>query len=315
MSNHEMRIALVCTPHVDSTLRLAAQMGATDLVARYPAHLGRSLEDLVQQAQSHGLRLSIVEGYIPHDHLTHGREGRQQQLQGFVDLIRDMGRLGVEVLCYNFMPDDDWTRTTTTARERGGALVTAFDAAQLDPSPGRGGPITAAQLWDNLAWFLERVVPVAEQEGVRLALHPDDPPMSPLRQQDRILISPEAFMQVFQLNDSPANGLCFCQGSFASMGSHDIPSLIHQFGSRIHYVHFRDVVGSVPQFRETFHDNGKTDMAACIRAYRQIGFTGPLRPDHVPTLEGESNQLAGYHMMGRLFAVGYLRGLLDATAN
>jgi len=79
-------------------------------------------------------------------------------------------------------------------------------------------------------------------------------------------------------------------------------------------VHFRDVAGAVPRFRETFHDNGKTDMAACIRAYREIGFTGPARPDHVPSLEGESNELAGYHMMGRLFAVGYMRGLLDATA-
>jgi mannonate dehydratase len=157
-------------------------------------------------------------------------------------------------------------------------------------------------------------VPVAEKEGVKLALHPDDPPMSPLKHQERIIISPDAYERVFRLNDSPANGMCFCQGSFASMGDHDIPALIRWFGPRIHYVHFRDVAGAVPRFRETFHDNGKTDMAACIRAYREIGFTGPARPDHVPTLEGESNELAGYHMMGRLFAVGYMRGLLDATA-
>ena len=309
-----MRIAVACTPHVDSTLRLAAQMGASDVVARYPAHLGRTLDDMVAQAKGHGLAISIVEGYIPHEELTHGREGRERQLAGYVDLVSDMARLGVEILCSNFMPDDDWTRTTTTASERGGALATAFDAADLDPSPGRGGPITAARLWDNLAWFLDRIVPVAEKEGVKLALHPDDPQMSPLKHQERIIISPEAFERVFRLNDSPTNGMCFCQGSFASMGDHDIPALIRRFGPRIHYVHFRDVAGAVPRFRETFHDNGKTDMAACIRAYREIGFTGPARPDHVPTLEGESNELAGYHMMGRLFAVGYMRGLLDATA-
>ena len=121
-----MRIALVCTPHVDSTLRLAAQMGATEVVARYPAHLGRTLDDMVAEAKGHGLAISIVEGYIPHDELTHGREGRERQLAGFIDLVRDMAWLGVEILCSNFMPDDDWTRTTTTAAERGGALATAF---------------------------------------------------------------------------------------------------------------------------------------------------------------------------------------------
>jgi mannonate dehydratase len=308
-----VRIALVCTPHTDATLRLAAQVGVTDVVARYPPHLGRRLDEMVAQARGHGLALSIVEGYIPHDDLTHGRAGRERQLAGFVDLIREMAALGVGILCWNFMPDDDWSRTTTTAVDRGGALVTAFDAAALDPAPGRGGPITADRLWDNLAWFLDRVVPVAEREGVRLALHPDDPPMSPLRHQERILVSPEAFERVFAINDSPMNGMCFCQGTFASMGNHDIPALIRRFGPRIHYVHFRDVAGAVPAFRETFHDNGKTDMAEAIRAYRAIGFTGPARPDHVPTLEGESNELAGYHMQGRLFAVGYMRGLLDAT--
>lgn len=138
-----------------------------------------------------------MEGYIPHDELTHGREGRERQLAGFIDLVRDMAWLGVEILCSNLMPDDDWTRTTTTAPERGGALATAFDAADLDPSPGRGGPITAARLWDNLAWFLDRIVPLAEKEGVKLALHPDDPPMSPLKHQERIVIHPRRSSECF----------------------------------------------------------------------------------------------------------------------
>ena len=136
-------MALVCTPHTDSNLRLAAQVGVTDVVGRYPPHLGRSLPDMVSQARRHGLELSIVEGYIPHDELTHGREGRERQLSGFVDLVRDMARLGVGILCWNFMPDDDWTRTTSTALDRGGALVTAFDAADLETAAGRGGPISA----------------------------------------------------------------------------------------------------------------------------------------------------------------------------
>lgn len=313
-----MRLAMALTPHTDTNLKLAAQAGVTDVIARYPGHINRKLDEMVAQAKSFGLKLSVVEGYIPHDLITHGKDGRDKQLENFKALLRDMARLEVPICCYNFMPDDDWSRTTTTAPERAGALTTAFDAQAftanvLNNKTGAGGPITAKKLWDNLAYFLDAVIPVAEREGVQLALHPDDPPIAHLQQQDRIIISPQAYDRVFQINDSPANGMCFCQGTFASMADHDIPVLIRHFGSRIRYVHFRDVVGKVPAFRETFHDNGKTDMAACMTAYRDIAFIGPARPDHVPTMEGESNEYAGYHMMGRLFAAGYMRGLMHAV--
>ena len=106
----------------------------------------------------------------------------------------------------------------------------------------------------------------------------------------------------------------FCQGTFAEMGV-SIPETITHFGDHIHFVHFRDVDGVVPRFAETFHDNGITDMAAAIRAYRSIGFSGPIRPDHVPVLEGETTENSGYTMLGRLFAVGYMKGLIEATTN
>jgi len=106
--------------------------------------------------------------------------------------------------------------------------------------------------------------------------------------------------------------MCFCQGTFAEMGV-DIPSAIRRLGRHINYVHFRDVEGAVPSFRETFHDNGKTNMFAAMQAYKEVGYAGPMRPDHVPTLEGESNEYPGYHMLGRLFAVGYMRGLMHAV--
>jgi mannonate dehydratase len=309
-----MRISLVVTPLTDSNLRLAAQVGATDIVARFPGHYGLSLEALQQKVESFGLRLGVVEGYIPHDLVVHGRPGRDTQIDDIINLLQEMGRLHVPICCYNFMPDDDWSRTSVNAPERGGARVTAFDAAQVVSAPSaRGRPISAERLWDNLAYFLERAVPIAAAAGVRLALHPDDPPLTPLGGQDRILCRPEAFDRVFALAPNSANGVCFCQGTFASMGDLDIPALIHHFGRRVHYVHFRDVMGAVPSFRETFHDNGKTDMAAAMRAYAEIGFDGPIRPDHVPTLEGETNEFPGYHMLGRLFAVGYMRGLIQAT--
>ena len=309
-----MRIALNLTPPSDENLRLAAQIGVTDIVARYP---GLKLDDLLalrDRIEDFGMKLSIIEGYIPHDRIVHGKSGWDEQILDFVTLIRNMGKAGVAVCCYNFMPDDDWSRTNTTTPERGGASVTSFDAKLLrHTAPAPGGAITADQLWKNLEQMLKIIIPAAEEAGVNLALHPDDPPMSPLRGQDRIITSSEAYERVFNIEPSPTNGICFCQGTFAEMGDMDIPSMVHRFGNRIHYAHFRDVVGAVPKFRESFHDNGKTDMAAAMRAYHEVGFRGPMRPDHVPTLEGESNDTPGYHMLGRLYAVGYIRGLSQAV--
>ena len=184
-----MRIALVVTPFSEKNLKLAAQAGATDIVAGFPGHHGMSLESMIQRVASVGLRLSVIEGYIPHNLIVHGKEGRDQQIAGFEELLREMGRLGIPICCYNFMPNDDWARTTVTSPERGGALTTAFDLDSVDDAPvAAGGPISADQLWENLAYFLDRVVPVAEQAGVQLALHPDDPPLSPFRGQERIVI-------------------------------------------------------------------------------------------------------------------------------
>jgi mannonate dehydratase len=172
-------------------------------------------------------------------------------------------------------------------------------------------PILDAQLWESLEYFLKRVVPVAEEAGVFLALHPNDPPISPIRGIDRIVINIEAYDRVLSIVDSPHNGVAFCQGNFAAMGV-DIPETIRHFGDRINFVHFRDVDGSTGKFVEVWHDEGPTKMPAVIKAYRDIGYEGPARPDHVPTMAGESNETPGYHSLGRLFAVGYMRGLLDA---
>jgi mannonate dehydratase len=145
-------------------------------------------------------------------------------------------------------------------------------------------------------------------------MHPDDPPLSPLRGVGRIMRSIEGFQRLLDLVPSEANGLTLCQGNFALMTG-DLPSAIRQLGAdgRIHFVHFRDVRGTAECFEETFHDEGPTDMLACLRAYQAIGFDGPLRPDHVPTMEGEVNDNPCYASMGRVFAVGYIKGLMEAV--
>jgi mannonate dehydratase len=194
-------------------------------------------------------------------------------------------------------------------------LVSAFDLRRVaGEATAPSAVISQEQLWENLEYFLKRVLPVAEESGVTLAMHPDDPPIPSLLGAARIMHDIEGFEQLVALVPSPRNAICFCQGTFAEMGV-DVPATIRRLGKHVQYVHFRDVRGTATNFVETFHDNGQTNMLAAVCAYRDIGFTGPMRPDHVPQLAGEEDGEPGYTMMGRLFAFGYMRGLMQAVGD
>ncbi|WP_331715865.1 mannonate dehydratase [Tessaracoccus coleopterorum] len=163
-----------------------------------------------------------------------------------------------------------------------------------------------------LRYFLDAVLPEAEEAGVRLALHPDDPPIATVRSLPRIASSIDGYRRLLDMSDSRSNAVTFCQGNFALM-TDDLPGTIREFGDRIAFIHYRDVRGTAESFVETFHDDGQTDMVACMEAYREIGFSGPLRPDHVPTMFGEDNDRPGYSVLGRVFALGYIRGILHSV--
>jgi len=270
---------------------------------------------LRQEVEDAGLRLSVIEDNPPMDRLRLGLPGREDEVETVLELVRAMGRLGIEVLCYNWMAVVPWSRTTSSAPARGGAAATGFDLSVWRDAPDApGAPVVEERLWETLGWFLERVVPVAEEAGVRLALHPDDPPLSPLRGIARIVRTLDAYDRVFELQPSPANGMTLCQGNVALM-TDDLPSAIRRFGAagRIHFVHFRDVRGTPERFVETFVDDGPTDMGACIRAYLETGVDAPLRTDHSPALSGDDWAIPGYPTLGRLHAVGYVQGLLAAS--
>ncbi len=260
-----------------------------------------------------GFKLAVIEARPPMDKIMRGLPGKDQEIEWCITLIENMGRLEIPVWCYAWMAVMNWTRTRTSAPSRGGSLVTAFDLSDFEKGPPLP-EVKEEDLWKNLEAFLKIMLPVAEKAGVKLSAHPDDPPLSPLRGVGRILTSVENFQRLVNLVPSDYNTITLCQGNFTLM-TDDLPGVIRHFGrqGKISFVHFRDVKGDVRHFEEAWHDDGKTDMLACMEAYRDIGFEGVLRPDHVPTVEGDSNEHAGYSSFGRLYAIGYIRGLREAV--
>ncbi|MFC1715620.1 mannonate dehydratase, partial [Candidatus Poribacteria bacterium] len=191
----------------------------------------------------------------------------------------------------------------------GDATVTSFDYDEAKDRPlTHGREYTAEEMWDNYTYFIRAMVPVAEEAGVRMALHPDDPPVESLGGVARIFRNFEGFKRATEIVDSDYNGLEFCQGCWAEMGE-DVCAAIRYFAERgkIFYVHFRDVVGTVPNFREAFIDSGDTDMYKAIRAYKESGFNGILIPDHVPHMVNDIR----WSYIGRAYAIGYMKALLE----
>jgi mannonate dehydratase len=317
-----MKLGTVLTPLNEQNLRLAAQCGVEGVVIRYP---GPTLADVLtvkHTVESYGLQVLAVEGYLPIEKIKTGTDRDGSELSAMKALIGHMATADIPLLCYNFMSGTDWVRTRLDLPARGGARVTAFDLADAQRAialnvghqPNTTNNLSAEELWRNLEQFLREVIPVAESSSVTLAMHPDDPPLGEFQGRARIMNSVAAFERLVSLVPSPRNAICFCQGTFATLGV-DIPATIRRLGKHIQYVHFRDAHGTAESFVETFHDCGPTNMAEAIRAYREIGFSGPIRPDHVPQLFGEEEGEPGYTMLGRLFAFGYIRGLLHGTSS
>lgn len=318
-------LAEMLPPSNDGPLwRLVAQAGVTHAVGGLP---GRNREpfgqpwdylpllQMKQQYEAAGFSLDVIEARPPLNKAKRGLPGRDEEIASVCTLLENMGRLGIPVWCYEWMADFNWLRTSTDTPSRGGSVVSSYDHSLMSDAPPTDlGPISEDELWDNLAYFLERVLPVAERSGVRIAMHPDDPPISPIRGVGRIMRSVENYQRLLDMAPSPVNGITLCQGNFRLM-TDDLPATIHHFGrqGKIFFVHLRDVRGTVENYTETWHDDGPTDLRACLQAYHDIGFEGVLRPDHVPTVAGDDNGRPGYSPYGRLFALGYIRGLLESV--
>ena len=244
-----------------------------------------------------------------HDHIKLGDALRDESIERVISMFPHMRTHGIDTICFNWMAHVGWLRTRSDFPERGGARVTEFCMEDYKATDAR---ITAEELWRNYEYFIKAVIPSAERYGIKLGLHPDDPPVPRLGDVERIMISKENIRRaVYGILESESLGITMCQANYFIMGE-DLEETIAEFADKIFMVHFRNTTGTPTHFRETYHDNGDIDMAKIMRAYVKHGIHVPIRVDHVPTMAGEISTLPGYDAMGRLFAIGYLKGILDA---
>jgi mannonate dehydratase len=314
-----MRVALgQFNEATDERLRFAKQMGVGGVLlntARLPGEKRWEFLDLVSlrsKVEDYGLRLEALEN-VPlkfFDKAMLGAPGADEQIENYQETIRNVGRAGIPILGYHWMPNSVW-RTSSTTPGRGGARVTSFDLELARNAPLSHGRVYGEdEMWRNYERFIKAVLPVAEEFGVKLALHPDDPPVESLGGVARLFRSFEGFKRSMDVGNSPNHGLDFCMGCWSEMGKGVIQP-IEFFGSRgkIIYVHFRDVQGVVPRFQECFLGEGNVDVVDAMRTLKRVGFTGFLIDDHVPHMVDDTD----WGHRGRAQATGYIQGLLNAV--
>jgi mannonate dehydratase len=304
----------------DELLRFVKQCGCDDILLNTPKLPGEErweFNDLLllrSRAEDAGLRLMALEN-VPvrfYDKIMLGLEGRERQLDQMCETVRNMGRAGIPILGYHFMPNSVW-RTSRTTRVRGGAEATSFKLSLAANAPlSHGRVFGEAEMWENYDWYMQRILPVCEEYNVRMALHPDDPPVPTLGGVARLFRSFEGFKRAIETHPSPMHGLDYCHGCWSEMrGGAGVLESIRWFGERgrIFYVHFRDVQGSAEDFTECFVNDGNSNMLDVMRTLKQVGFKGFMIDDHVPHMAGDTP----WGHRGRAYAIGYMTGLLECV--
>ena len=299
----------------DMTWDYAKQCGVEHGVIRLPEDAEfditdfSHLEKVYKRFVDFGIKPIVIEP-MPnelHNHIKIGDEYRDECIEKVIKMFEYMDKLDVRTICFNWMAHIGWLRTNISIKERGDALVTGFNIDDFKPIDKK---ITSDELWDNYSYFINAVIPYAEKYNVRLALHPDDPPLAKLGDVERIMVSYENIKKAINIVDSPNLGVTMCQATYCMMGE-DLYKVIPELADKIFFVHFRNAIGNKYKFRETFHDNGIIKMADIMKIYKQCNVNVPVRVDHVPLMAGETQETAGYTALGRLYAIGYLKGILE----
>ena len=265
-----------------------------------------NLISLRKEIEAHGLHLEGIENFSPVDWYDVLLDGPQKtkQMDKLKTIIMNVGKAGIPVFGYNFSIAGVWGHTRRNAA-RGGADTACFDwedggaeypipngevwnmVYDLNPAPGYLKSVTHEELWERWTYFINEITPVAEEYGVKMAAHPDDPPMPSIRGQARLVYEPKYYQKMLDINGSPANCFEFCMGSIQEMQNSDIYDTIRTFApqGRLAYIHFRNVKGKVPHYVEAFVDEGDIDMLRCVRLLKECEYDGVLIPDHTPQME------------------------------
>ena len=303
----------------------------------WPVEKLQTLRDRTERA---GLKFEVVESVPTHEDIKLGKPSRDRLIANFQQNIRNCAAVGVKVICYNFMPVFDWTRTEMAKVLPDGSTTLSFDAAEvakIDPEKGISLPgwdasykpeelkalleeyktVDEQRLWANLEYFLKAIIPVAEAVGVKMAMHPDDPPR-PVFGLPRIMKNRDDYARLLDVVDSPSNGITLCSGSLGADLCNSVESMVREFGAkkRIHFGHLRNVkVEADGSFYESTHRScdGSLDMAAIVKAYYDTGFDGYWRPDHGRMIWGETGK-PGYGLYDRALGAVYLNGLWEAVS-
>ena len=304
-------------------LKFAKEYGATDILLNQNSdkdnhlldHNNRwELKDLVslrRTVESYGMKLSALEN-VPtkfYDHVMLGGPKRDEQIENMIYTIRNIARAGIPIFGYNWMPSQVWR--TKPEYIRGNAEATAFDYSVAKDLPiTHDREYTEEEMWQNLEYWIKIITPIAEEEGIRLGIHPCDPPVQTLGGIPQLLRSFDAYKRLIEIYPSDSNGIEFCQGTFSEMND-DIYDMIKYFGERkkILYVHFRNVSGQVPKFHEEFINTGYVDMYKAMKIYNDVGYDSFFIDDHVPSTFQDTH----FGHRGRAFAMGYIQALIESV--
>ena len=323
-------------------------VGVVPALHNLPAGEAWELDDIMKmksEIEKAGLTMECIESVNVHEDIKIGLPTRDKYIENYKTSIRNLAKAGVKVICYNFMPVFDWTRTDLAMDMGDGATCLSYDGVQIegkspeqmfkdidDNSNGYAMPgwetermpeikelfekykgVTSDDLWNNLKYFLDAIMPVCEECDVKMAIHPDDPPWD-IFGLPRIIKDRESLKKLLEIVPSEYNGLTFCTGSLGASSKNDLPAMIREFGDRIYFAHLRNVKVVDNHFNETAHESntGSLDMYEIVKALQDVGFDGYIRPDHGRMIWGEVAR-PGYGLYDRALGVAYLNGLWEAV--
>ena len=306
-------------------LKFAQQFGATDILLNQNNDSGNHLPDsnnrwelkdlvnLRRTVENYGMKLSALEN-VPtrfyQDVMLNGPK-RDEQIENMIYTIKNIARAGIPIFGYNWMPSQVWR--TEPEHIRGGAEATAFNNKVAQKLPlTHGREYTEQEMWDNLEYWIKIITPIAEEEGIKLGIHPCDPPVEKLGGIPMLFRSFESYKRLIEIYPSGSNAIEFCQGTFSEMNE-DIYEMIRYFGERkkILYVHFRNVSGQVPKFKEEFINTGYVDMHKAMKIYNEVNYDSFFIDDHVPG----TFQDTSFGHRGRAFAMGYIQAMIESVKN